>query len=198
MDHSKLRQAIRRQRRALSPERQQQAARRLFAELIQLPVIQNAQHLALYLASDGEIDPAMYAQWAWQRGVKLYLPVIERAGSALRFAQYHEHCVLKANRFGIPEPDSKPGQWQEAEAMDVILMPLVAYDGQGNRIGMGGGFYDRTLAFKSRQPYHRAPELIGLAHSLQCVDKIIPASWDIPLDGIATEQRAGLFREDTE
>ncbi len=199
MDIKHLRKQMRQQRQALSLKQQQAAAQQLCAQLTALSSVQAAQRIALYLVNDGEIDPSVFVQWAFKRGVDCYLPVIgERKGSTsttapMRFAAFHADSELINNRFGIPEPVLVDADLLEAAQLDLILMPLVAFDDSGNRIGMGGGFYDRTLAFKAQQTYHQPPVLIGLAHSFQQLDQISPAAWDVPLDGIASDQNAWLF-----
>ncbi len=199
METQTQRRRIRQARRALSVKQQQDASLQLCENLISLPLIRAARRIGLYLASDGEIDPATFVKWAWAQQMKCYLPVIPtEKNRVMQFAEYHAQSVMKNNRYGIPEPQSESKDQLQAVQLDVILMPLVAFDRSGNRIGMGGGYYDRMLAFKSQQPYHQAPELIGLAHSFQQLHEISPAAWDIPLDGIATETQAVLFRNETD
>ena len=111
----------------------------------------------------------------------------------MQFAEITPGSHFKPNRFGIPEPVVDATDLHSAEALDIILLPLVAYDLHGHRIGMGGGFYDRTLAFTRSCPYDQRPELIGLAHEFQYDDKIEPAPWDINLDSLATEKRMIIF-----
>ena len=199
MDIKHLRKQMRQQRQALSLKQQQAAAQQLCAQLTALSSVQAAQRIALYLVNDGEIDPSLFMHWAFKRGVDCYLPVIgERKGSTstdapMHFAAFHADSELVNNRFGIPEPVAADADLLDAAQLDLMLMPLVAFDDRGNRIGMGGGFYDRTLAFKAQQTYHQPPVLIGLAHSFQQLDQISPAAWDVPLDGIASDQNAWLF-----
>jgi 5-formyltetrahydrofolate cyclo-ligase len=100
--------------------------------------------------------------------------------------RYRSDARLLDNRYGIPEPSIQEQQLP-AWAMQVVLMPLVGFDRTGNRLGMGGGFYDRTFAFK-RNRIHARPLLIGLAHSVQEVAALPTESWDMPLDLIATEK----------
>lgn len=194
MDIQSFRQAIRRQRRSLSRAQQQVTSRQLCTQLSTLPPVQAAKRIGLYLANDGEIDPVMFMNRAIERHIACYLPVINNAAdSPMLFAEIHADSVFKDNRFGIPEPVVGAADRINASQLDVILVPLVAFDDKGNRIGMGGGFYDRTLAFKAQQSYHQPPVLIGLAHSFQRLEAIVPAAWDVPLDGVASEQEARLF-----
>ena len=99
---------------------------------------------------------------------------------------------MKENRFGIKEPiDGSPSS---AQTLDLILIPLVGFDQRGNRLGMGGGFYDRTLAFKLKTP--QRPNLIGLAHECQRVEHLETDPWDIPMTGILTSHKSIKIPDD--
>ena len=102
------------------------------------------------------------------------------------FRRYRPGEKLVANRFGIPEPPHRRGNTLSAKQLDVIFLPLVGFDAAGNRLGMGGGFYDRTL---SQLPARNRPLLAGLAHDVQRVDKLPVQRWDIPLDAVVTDRR---------
>lgn len=193
MDTRTLRQQLREQRCALSAEAQADAGRQLNAQLQALDVVRQAEHIGLYLVNDGEIDPEYFMQWVFDQSKHCYLPILNQRDEPMSFAEFNPDSTLKMNRFNIPEPVVPRHARLNASELNLILMPLVAFDHQGNRIGMGGGFYDRTLAFKRQHPYYQRPALLGLAHEFQRVDKIEPAAWDIPLDGIATEKRALMF-----
>ena len=180
-----LRQQIREQRRQLSAGQQSQHAEQLSQRIVQQAVFINSQHIAAYLSNDGEIDPAGIIEQAWNLGKKVYLPVLSAHENSLLFAPYEKDSPMCKNQFGIDEPDSLPEHWLKAEHMDLILLPLVAFDEQGNRMGMGGGFYDRSLS--SIRTQNKNTQLIGLAHEIQKVAQLEAQSWDIPLDAIATE-----------
>jgi 5-formyltetrahydrofolate cyclo-ligase len=107
---------------------------------------------------------------------------------SLYFAPYTPGMAMRSNRFGILEPQVHPRHWRRAQDLDLILLPLVAFDLHGHRVGMGGGFYDRSLAFRAHRVHRVKPHLIGLAHELQKVAAVNAQHWDIPLDAIATEQ----------
>jgi 5-formyltetrahydrofolate cyclo-ligase len=182
-----LRNELRAQRRALTPAQQQQASLLLLRQLMKLPQFMRAQHIALYIANDGEIDPALIAQQLWKMEKHTYLPVLRPGKSKdLWFVEFSANTVLSPNRYGIAEPDHRREHRLPANLLDVVLMPLVGFDSSGARLGMGGGFYDTTFAFKHKKPAGR-PYLIGLAHSCQQVDALPKDSWDIPLFAIATE-----------
>ena len=76
--------------------------------------------------------------------------------------------------------------------MDLLFLPLVAFDTHGNRMGMGGGFYDRSLAFLQQKNGLKKPVLAGLAHEIQKVEQLLTQNWDIPLDFVITEKQ--LYR----
>ena len=190
MDNRKLiRQQMREQRRALSDTERQYRALQLSAHLQQSRIFQNSQHIALYLANDGEMDPQWLIDAAWRRNKQCYLPVLGlRPGKRLWFIPYEPDTKLVNNRFGIPEPvHARRDRLLKPQRLDLILMPLVAFDQQANRLGMGGGFYDRSLAFLRNRHSWRKPRLIGLAYEFQRVDQLAYQSWDVPLDAIATE-----------
>jgi len=148
-----------------------------------------AKHIALYIANDGEISPHYLAQWAKKCGKHVYYPTIS-ARNTLIFREYIKRGHLRKNRFSIPEPLPKC-KAIPLLALDVVFLPLVAFDRTGNRLGMGGGFYDRSFAFKHHNP-HIGPVMIGLAHSLQEVSALGTDSWDIPVTIIATD--SGVLR----
>lgn len=176
-----LRRQLRRRRNALSAAQQAQAAQQLAAEMQRLPAFARARRIAFYIAGDGEIDPGPAVAQARARGAKCYAPVIGR-GKILRFAAVTARTEFRAGRFGIAEPVANAGDLIDATALDLALVPLVGFDRRGNRIGMGGGFYDATFAAG-------APMLVGLAHELQRIDAIAADAWDMPLAAVVTDRR---------
>lgn len=194
MDIKTLRQQIRKQRCAIGPAGQSVAAHSLDRHLRAFTITANARHIGLYLVNDGEIDPAHFMHWAFTQARHCYLPVLDtQQGQPMKFAEITPNSCFEPNRFGIPEPIVGSGELCHASELEVILVPLVAFDLMGNRIGMGGGFYDRTLEFSRQRPYDQRPKLIGLAHEFQYANSIKPSPWDIPLDGIVTDKRAIVF-----
>jgi 5-formyltetrahydrofolate cyclo-ligase len=183
-----LRQQMRAARCALSQTAQTQHALALSSQICRSRVFSNSDRLACYLANDGEIDPQPIVERAWKMHKQVYLPVLSPLGHRLYFAPYRPDTSLCANRFGIMEPDCHPRDWLSAQQLDLILLPLVAFDDAGNRLGMGGGFYDRSLAYRQHRQHWLKPQLFGLAHELQKTTQLKTRSWDIPLDAIATEQ----------
>ncbi len=189
-----IRKQIRQQRRALSLEAQELAAWELRAQLKSLPGFITARHVAVYLANDGEIAPRLVTSWLWQTSKCVYLPLLsDHPEGEMLFGEYLPDCHFSYNQFGIPEPICQPEQKHRAGSLDIILLPLVAFDDAGNRLGMGGGYYDRTLAFRQRQTYTRRPKLVGIAHHFQQVEEIHAEAWDVPLDAVVTDQATLIF-----
>lgn len=185
-----LRREMRRLRRAVPPDEARRAARILACELSKQPVFRRARHIAFYWAGDGEIDPAPLLLRALRLKKHAYLPVLDPLyGESLRFAPVRIGTLLRANRLGIPEPEIHRRHWRHARQLDLVLTPLVAFDAQGGRMGMGGGFYDRALQHLARQRRWRRPRAVGLAYELQRVPALPREPWDVPLDGVQTERR---------
>ena len=185
-DPRTLRKTLRARRRALRPAQQRAAARRLCHKVSASAVFRGARRIALYIAADGEIDPAPICREAWRRGKQVFLPVLHPLlHNRMIFVRYRESDRLLANRFGIAEPATLRGAvapWQ----LDLVLMPLVAFDAAGNRLGMGGGFYDRSFARNRTPRWPRRPHLCGLAHRLQQVAEVPANAWDVPLARVFT------------
>lgn len=179
-----LRRELRTLRKSLTPAQQRQASLGLIRQLTSLPNYRSVRHIALYWANDGEIDvtPLMIRLLADRK--KVYLPVLHPFQPRLRFRLWRPRMAMKPNRFGIPEPRGGPAlsPW----CLDWVLLPLVGFDDMGGRLGMGGGFYDRTFAHEGRWP--RQPARIGVAHECQRVGQVPLEPWDIPLAAVATDQ----------
>lgn len=183
-----LRSELRSARRALTPAQQHRASKRLFQQLAQHPLFIRSRHIAFYLANDGEIDPVLLFRHARRLGKVCYLPVITGwPRNSMKFQRIHKRQRWKRNRFGIDEPEARGNHQTMPWRLDLVMMPLVGFDVQGNRLGMGGGFYDRTFAYRRRRSTWLAPRLLGLAHDCQKVEALPVAPWDIPVDGIATD-----------
>lgn len=183
-----LRKQLRQARQTLSPQQQTLASEQLNQRLQKDPRIQQAQTLAYYLANDSEIDLSLFANWCQQQGKTLCLPVLHPFSKGhLLFLHHHPNTLLIPNCFGIPEPELSVLDVVPIAQIDVILLPLVGFDPQGNRLGMGGGFYDRTLA-QWHQKRHPMTALIGVAHECQKVAELPIAPWDVPLDEVVTPE----------
>jgi len=183
---------MRRRRRRLTPAERRAAAHAMARALAGTPLLRHARRLALYHPVDGEADTGPIAALARRLGKRLYLPVVDavRRGR-LGFAPYRERAPSRANRWGIPEPAARAGL-RSPRALDLVIVPLVAFDRAGNRLGMGAGYYDRSFAFLRRRRWRR-PRLVGLAYAFQEVPRLEARPWDVPLDAVLTERGLRLF-----
>lgn len=160
-------------------------------QLLALPLAPASGHVAGYWAMDGEI-----ALHAWQvrlpAAVTYCLPVLS-SGRALRFGPWRPGDALRTNRYGIPEPDVAQAALLAPEAMAMIVAPLLAFDARCQRLGMGGGWYDRSFAF--RRAGAPPPLLVGAAFDGQRVDRLDVQEWDVPLDAVCTEKATWMPSE---
>lgn len=188
-DRATLRRQLRERRRAIPAAERIAAADALAARLLALPFAPQAGHVAGYWAMDGEI-----ALHRWQLSlpetVHYCLPVLH--GEVLRFAPWRPGAALTANRYGIPEPDIALADTLPAEAMALVVTPLVGFDPGCRRLGMGGGWYDRSFAFRQRQA--PPPWLVGVGFAAQQTDALPAQDWDVPVDAVCTE--AATFLND--
>lgn len=186
-----IRELIRRQRRSISNCEQQDFAfnstQLMLTELANI----NAKHVALYLTNDGELDTAILIEALWQQGINVYLPRLHPFSKGnLIFLAYTCTTPLQQNSLKIWEPRLDITQMILPHEIDVVVTPLVAFDNQGNRMGMGGGYYDRTLEDwrLTGKPYP-----VGLAHDCQQVDSLPCEHWDVPLPMLVTPTRVLRF-----
>lgn len=188
LERQNIRAEFRNKRRALSSQQQSNAANELLKICIASTPLNQAKAIACYIANDGEIDPIAIIDYCWQQGKSVLLPVLHPFSKGhLLFVEYYPKSPMSKNIYGINEPVITSTNLYPLDTIDLIFTPLVAFDKNGNRLGMGGGYYDRTLA-----PIHRdsmPTQLIGLAHCCQQTDKLLTDSWDIPLNGIATPEQ---------
>ena len=192
LDAKKLRREIRTARRALAPRERARRSATLVRHLLRDPVLWSARRVACFWPNDGEVDLSSLFEGLWQRRKQVLLPVID--GPALWFAPYTPATRMRANRFGILEPASTRDLACALYAIDLVLMPLVAFDAHGHRLGMGGGYYDRTFASLGQRKHLRRPRLLGAAFAFQQRAQLSAQAWDVPLHGAVTEQGLQWFR----
>ena len=182
-DRVQLRRDLRSRRRALPAAQRIAAADTLANQLLALPFLPDSGHVAGYWAMDGEI-----ALNSWQvrlpRSLVYCLPVLHTDNS-LRFAPWRPGEALVSNRFGIPEPDVDPAEALPAQALSLVVMPLVGFDARGHRLGMGGGWYDRSFAFRNAAA--PPPWLVGAGFNVQRVPHHDQEAWDVIPDALCTE-----------
>ena len=186
---SDLRKKMRQQRRSLSPQALQQASLGLCRQILQLRHYQKARHIALYWPMQGEINPLPLLYHRRSRHKHFYLPVLSgNFAQKLRFAPFHANSRMRPNAFRIPEPLVAAASLLGPQDLDLLILPLVAFDAEGYRLGMGGGFYDRSLASLSHRQHWQHPHLLGVGHAFQQVAHIPREPWDVPLGMVCTDQ----------
>lgn len=179
-----LRRQLRARRQALSDAEQSAAAAACCWQLKQLAEWPELSHIGLYFARDGELDPRTIIESAWDAGKQLYLPVV--AGQLLQFRHWPAGEATITGEYGLQEP-RRHNLCREVADLDLLLLPLVAFDPRGNRLGMGGGFYDRCLATLDARAAG-IPRVFGLGHSFQQLDEVPVDDWDQPLQGVITPE----------
>ncbi len=168
-------------RKQLSSAQQAAASASICEQIKALECYQNATRIAIYHPVNGEIDLTCL-QSNFKKKTMCF-PVIQ-ANQSLLFLPVTENTVFYNNIFGIPEPDVTPEQALSPSELDIIFMPLVAFDQHGTRLGMGGGYYDRTLT------HHLPPALlIGVGYDFQRQNFIERKPWDVPMAAVITEQK---------
>lgn len=188
-----LRSSLRKARRGLDAGQREEAAVRCAERALEIAEVRRARSIAFYMAHLGEVSCAPLMDWALARGIRTLLPVV--VGRHMRFAPYSPGGPLVPNRWGIPEPEWRPRLWTGARHPSVVFVPLVAFDDAGNRLGQGGGYYDRAFAFRRRRNAHwRRPLLAGLAYGFQQVDELPAKPTDVPLDIVITGTGTHDFR----
>jgi len=189
-ERSQLRKTIRQRRNALSDTKQVETGLALTQSLSSHKKIQQASRIAIYLSNDGELSTDSFIAWCWQNNKEVYLPVVHPFSSGnLLFLRYQAETQLISNRYGILEPKLDVTKVIPLAELDIICTPLVAFDTSGARLGMGGGFYDRSLAHWQQTKLYP----LGLAHDCQLVESVPMESWDVPLPEIITPSKKYRF-----
>ncbi len=192
---AQIRQRIRQQRRCFSQAQRLVATEAICAHVAGSTLFRNSATLAGFVANENEPDLSAVMHQSWATGKAWHLPIIGLPFlNHLWFGRYDQGDRLKANRFGIAEPEVALARATPPWGLDLVLMPLVAFDLQGNRLGMGKGYYDRTLSYLRHRHHWRKPRLIGVAYEFQRVDALPLQRWDVPLDGVVTENSLYIFR----
>ena len=186
---SQIRKHIQEKRQTLNKQQQSEYSAQICQQIIESGILDNAQKIAIYLPVRGEADPTSLQCIESFQNKQFYLPILsEVEENHLTFAEYNQQTPMKLNRFKIPEPDVPASSLlHDPTKLDVVIAPLVGVDSQGNRIGMGGGFYDRTFAFKKEK--RESPLLVAFAYDFQFIELQTPQNWDVAVDKIALQSR---------
>jgi 5-formyltetrahydrofolate cyclo-ligase len=185
-----LRASLRAKRRAVTPEFRAKAARQVARNVDRVFRLRPGLRVAVYASFREELDSAPLIRLARKRGCRIFLPRIDTRTISMKFVEATVGAHETVNHLGIVEPrGTKPiaARW-----LDLVLLPLVGFDAHGMRLGMGGGYYDRTFAYRNRHTAWRGPRLVGVAYSFQQVPSIGREWHDVPLDAVVTE--SGVIR----
>ena len=185
-----LRTRIKQKREQLSSENVDQLGGAIFKNLLDSNILEDKSRIAIYYSVNNEVATMQIIKHLWTKDKELFLPIIK--SNQLVFGSYKSGDNLNNNKFDIPEPTTPTEELITADVLDLVVVPLVAFDSDCNRLGMGGGYYDRALAFKKTSSKTSSPLLIGLAYELQKVNILEMNSWDIPMDGIISESKTYL------
>lgn len=195
-DRQSLRMTIRQRRATLDPSWCAVSSTQICQHLADTWLYRRAQRIAFYFSQGNEVSLELLMHHAWSSGKQVFLPILGlRFHGQLWFVPCQADTPLYKNRFGIAEPVHATHERRTPlRSLDLILMPLVAYDRHGNRLGMGGGFYDKTLAaLQAGKKTWSRPKRIGIAYNMQGVDSIPGEHWDVPLDAVVTESGIKWF-----
>ncbi len=194
----KLRKELRAARRSLASSDHDLRSRLAAASIIRLAAFKSGARIALYLPFDRETDTAALVAAARRRGIRVFVPVV----SDLRHRRLRFHPLTGETRrgtFGISIPKRAPhrlARTVEPRWFDLIVVPLVGVDPRGRRLGMGGGFYDRALAFRRHRRHWKGPQLVGFCFDRQRAARVFADPWDVRLDALATESGYENFAKD--
>lgn len=178
-----IRKEIRQKRRALTAHQQAHFAEQAAARMLGFAPVVEAKSVAVFLSFDGELDTRPLIEGLWRAGKQVYLPVLHPFSPGnLLFLRYLPDSLLATNRLKILEPALDVRHVLPLDRLDVLITPLVAFDRTGQRLGMGGGFYDRTL--QNWRAHGFLP--VGYAHDCQQVESLPVQEWDIPLPVVVT------------
>lgn len=181
---------MRQMRRRLPAEARRIAAENVCEHLRRSPWFQRSRTIAVYIAAKHELPTRPIVELIWRCRKTCVVPILSPLNDRrLWFAPLTRDSRLSLNRYRIPEPHCPPRQRLGPGQLDLVLAPLVLFDAAGHRVGMGGGFYDRTFAFLRHRRHWFKPRIVGIAYEFQRVDVIVPNPWDLPMDGIITDQR---------
>ena len=182
MDLNQQRQKIRAWRKSITPTQQQTESQAVAKQLQLQPAFASAHTIGAYIAQENEIDPSPIIKMARELGKSIYLPrMSEHKQYHLDFYAYNRADKLNINSYGIAEPNANANKI-EPWKLDLVLLPLVAFDQFCNRVGRGVGFYDRCFAFVNELPQADRPQLIGLAYQEQKIASITAEPWDVAMD----------------
>lgn len=181
---ARIRTAAKRARRSIRDDVRTAASAEIASHIMNSREFLASRTLACYLHDWDEVDTRAIIERAWCAKKRVFAPVIDRHGG-MRFHSLYPETRLEQNQFGLWEPIATSAI--SPRELDVVITPVVAFDDDLNRIGMGGGHFDRCFAFLRNRKRWLRPKLIGVAFDCQRVEKITPNPWDVRLYRIISE-----------
>ena len=187
-----LREHLKLKRKHLTTKESDEMSKEIFQRVIQSKWLHKHSNVGIYHPVNGEANTLKLIDFMWSINQQVFLPIINKKN--LQFGKLKPDSKLIKNRYGIPEPSIKKSKQVSANLLDMAFVPLVAFDMNGFRIGMGSGYYDRTFKKKLAIKNAKSPLLIGLAYEFQKQECLNHQPWDVPLDMVVTELNTYKFR----
>ncbi len=173
---NKLRKELKEKRKKLSPEYINQKSELIYKKIIESEIYQKSNIIMSYCSIQNEVDTLKINKKILEDGKRLIVPYIDREKDIIIPVEIKKEEELIIGKYNIMEPKNKEKKISK-EKIELILVPAVGYDKVGNRIGFGGGYYDKFMSdYKGIK--------IGLAYSFQIIDEIKSEHHDIKLDEI--------------
>ena len=187
-----IRERLKEKRKNLTKKQSSELSRAIFLRIIRSSWIQEHSNIGIYYALNGEADTLKLIEFLWSNNQNAFLPVMHH--NSLLFGNFAPNSDLNENTYGIPEPELTKENQVSALELDMVFVPLVAFDQDGYRLGMGGGYYDRAFEKKLKDQKPTTPLLVGLAYEFQKQNNLVHEPWDVPLDMVVTEANTYKFR----
>jgi 5-formyltetrahydrofolate cyclo-ligase len=185
VDKADLRRRFRAMRDALSDSQAAELSRQAQERILELRTWREARSVLLYVGCRGETTTDRLLRTAWDDGKTVLLPrCLPASPGEMELACARSGHDLKPGLYAIPEPDPETCRAVVSPAVDLVVVPALAFDHRGYRLGQGGGYYDRLLA---SEPFSHTLA-IGLAYDFQVVDRLPVDSWDRPVAAVATSK----------
>lgn len=190
IDRSKLRENFKKLRQDLSHQKRCLFNQQIQNNLLKTKIFQKSINIAFYIPTHNEVDVLPLVEIAWQQKKNCYFPILQETENNqktgfLLFGLCNQHTLLRKNKYGISEPTLNTPQI-EANKLDLVIVPVVGFDKNNNRLGFGSGYYDRTFAFKKQLLQSTKPYLIGVAYDFQRFENLPTKDWDVKMDLIIT------------
>ena len=167
----------------MDAEERAKASEKICKRVIKSGIFFSSHAIGCYLPMDDEVDTRSIIERGWRANKRIFVPVL-RKGRQMSFREMNPETLLQRNAYGVWEPAS--GETISPRQLDIAIAPTVAFDDDNNRIGMGGGYFDRCFSYLRHRENWLRPKLIGVAFQCQKVEEISPNAWDIRLYRVFT------------